>query len=141
MEKTRQKLQKARGPITYANLSAQKIKIKKDKHFRKRGGTTKIITVSCKACGNLLFVYQKDGPGWLKRCYLNRILFPEEYASLQKNKLLKIPKDLGNLKCSCGSLIGTPIQHKDSRLAFKLVRKSFKRKTPKKLNYSLSRLS
>ena len=45
--------------------------MKRDKYFKERGGTAKIIDVCCLSCGNILFVYQKDGPGWLKRCYLN----------------------------------------------------------------------
>jgi hypothetical protein len=129
------KIEEFEKTINNANLSAQDlIKIKQDKYFRKRGGTTKVIIVSCSKCNSLIFVYQKDGPGWLKRCYLNRILFPEKYSSLQKNKALRNPKNLKNLVCTCNSLIGTPLQHKDGRLAFSLVRKSFKRKTPKKLN-------
>lgn len=101
--------------------------IKKDKFLRKRGGTTKIIKVSCKKCGELLFVYQKDGSGWLKKCYLNRIIKPKKYQMLQHNKKLKEPKYLKNLVCVCGQLIGYPMRHKDGRLAFLLVRRTFKR--------------
>ena len=60
--------------------------MKKDKYFRERGGTAKIINVSCASCEKLIFVYQKDGPGWLKRCYFNRIIEPKEYAQMQKDK-------------------------------------------------------
>tara|TARA_Y100000310_G_scaffold345413_1_gene464691 strand:+ start:2019 stop:2345 length:327 start_codon:yes stop_codon:yes gene_type:complete len=101
--------------------------MKKDKYLRKRGGTAKIINVSCMKCGKLLFIYQKDGPGWLKRCYLNRILSPEKYEKIQHDKKIKTPKDLKNLKCTCGSTIGSPIKHKDNRLAFHLIRGKFKR--------------
>ena len=98
----------------------------KDKHLRKRGGTAKLINVSCMKCGKLLFVYQKDGPGWLKRGYLNRILSPEKYSSLHKNRNITKPSDLSNLICGCGKVIGSPIQHKDGRLAFHLIRGNFK---------------
>lgn len=101
--------------------------MKKDKYFRERGGSAKIINVSCEECGKLIFVYQKDGPGWLKRCYLNRIIEPKEYAEMQKNKDIKDVSDFSNLICSCGNVIGSPMKHKDGRLAFHLIRGKFKR--------------
>ena len=91
------------------------MKIKKDKYLRKRGGTAKIIKVSCAKCGSQIFIYQKDGPGWLKRCYLNRIIFP-------KNDNYKEV-----LTCKCGETIGSLIKHKDGRLAYNLNRGRFKR--------------
>ncbi|MDO8508641.1 MAG: hypothetical protein Q7S27_03065 [Nanoarchaeota archaeon] len=102
------------------------MKIKKDKFFRERGSSAKIIKVQCIKCGDMLLTYQKDGPGWLKRCYLNRIISPENYHDLQFNKTLK-EKDLGNLVCACGKVIGSPMKHKDGRLAFHLIRGNFKR--------------
>jgi len=106
--------------------------MKKDKYLRARGGTAKIIDVSCARCGAYLFTYQKDGPGWLKRCYLNRILGPEKWEGLQYSSTTT--KDLKNIVCSCGQLIGTPILYnKDSRLAFHLERGNFKRKNNKKV--------
>ncbi len=109
--------------------------MKKDKYFLARGGTAKIINVNCAKCGKLIFVYQKDGPGWLKRCYLNRIISPEKYSSLQKDKRIRTTSDLKNLACECGEIIGNPIQHTfrsdnvtpDGRLAFHLIRGKFKR--------------
>jgi len=93
------------------------MKIKKDKYFRKRGGIAKIIKVSCMNCGRLLFLYQKDGPGWLKRCYLNRIIYQEGDKE----------KELKNLICECGNLVGSPMKYKDGRTAFALIRGKFKR--------------
>lgn len=104
-----------------------KLKLKKDRYFRERGKSAKMIRVSCFVCGNFLLLYQKDGPGWLKRLYLNRIYAPEEYACLQRNLRIKTPRDLQPLYCSCGALIGSPMVHKDGRLAFHLVRGAFKR--------------
>lgn len=108
------------------------MKIKKDKYLRKRGGTAKIITVACIKCKSILLTYQKDGPGWLKRCYLNRIIIPETYRKLLSKKKIDIEEKLGNLMCKCGNIIGSPIKYKDSRLAFHLRRGSFKRATYKK---------
>lgn len=108
----------------------------KDKFFRKKGGTAKIINVSCANCGNQVLVYQKDGSGWLKRCYLNRILSPEKYILLQKNKKINKPSDLQNLLCKCGKIIGSPMQYKDGRLAFHLIRGNFKRSNNKSKEFA-----
>lgn len=102
------------------------MKIKKDRYFRERGGTAKIISVLCAKCNSLIFTYQKDGPGWLKRGYFNRIISPEKYAQLQYSTK-KEPKDFGNLICECGEIIGSPTKYKDGRLAFHLIRGNFKR--------------
>ncbi len=100
-----------------------------DGHRLARGGTAKLVDVACGACGARVLVYQKDGPGWLKRCYLDRILDPPEYETLQRRKGIRGPEDLPNLVClSCGVLIGTPVRHKDGRLAYRLIRGSFIRK-------------
>lgn len=45
-----------------------------DVYCQNRGGWSRFLVISCKACGTFLFHYQKDGPGPLKRCYLDRIL-------------------------------------------------------------------
>lgn len=104
------------------------MKIKKDKYLATRGGTAKIINVSCADCGKNLFIYQKDGPGWLKRCYLNRILGPSNNFNFDN-----LPS-MSNLICSCGKIIGTPMKYKDGRLAFKLFKGKFKRTLNKKYN-------
>lgn len=85
--------------------------IKIDKHFKKRGSYARIIKVKCAKCGKVLFNYQKDGPGWLKRCYFNRILGKSAF-----------PKEL-----KCHGIIGFAQKHKDGRLAYHLTRGKFKR--------------
>ena len=92
------------------------MKIKRDKYLKKRGGTAKIINVLCAKCGKLILVYQKDGPGWLKRCYLNRII-GRKFENKNSERLL----------CKCGELIGLTVKHKDGRLAYRLIRSKFKR--------------
>lgn len=106
--------------------------MKTDKYLRKRGGTAQMIYVVCAKCGEKILYYQKDRFGWLKRCYLNRIFAPSNLEKLQHDKDIKTPNDLPNLTCSCGNLIGTPMMHKDKRLAFRLERGSFTRKKFKK---------
>jgi len=49
------------------------MKPKRDKYLKARGGKYKIYNIHCSECGALLFRYQKDGIGALKRCYLDRI--------------------------------------------------------------------
>ena len=116
-------------------MSAPKaIKLKHDSYLAERGGSAKLIDVICAKCSNKVLLYQKDGVGWLKRCYLKRILGPEEYAKLQ-NEGLSVDT-MPNLVCgNCKSLIGTPILHKDGRLAFALKRGSFIRKQNKTVKY------
>jgi len=101
--------------------------MKNDKYLKARGGTAHMINVCCVKCGNKILYYQKDGPGWLKRCCLNRIFGIEKWEKLQHDTSIRTPADMPNLVCDCGSLIGTPMMHKDGRLAFRLSRGLFKR--------------
>lgn len=102
--------------------------MKKDKFLRARGGTAQLIEISCASCNKEIIKYQKDGIGFLHRCYLNRIVGPEKYARLQHDKNIIEPRDIPKLVCTCGETIGYPMRHKDGRLAFRLDRGKFKRK-------------
>ena len=91
-----------------------RIKLIKDKYSRARGGKSKLAYVTCVKCGKKVLLYQKDGPGWLKRCYLNRIFWPEKYETLQHNKQIKTTGNTPKLLClSCRTVIGLPVRHKD----------------------------
>ncbi|VVB80172.1 Uncharacterised protein [uncultured archaeon] len=96
-------------------MTSKKIKIKRDKYFRARDSCTRILKIRCAKCNKILFLYQKDGRpgGWLKRCYLNRIISQKEI------------NPSANLKCC--KVIGIPYKYKDGRIALKLVRGNFKR--------------
>ena len=50
------------------------IKFKSDKFRKSRGGHSRWLLISCAKCKAALFPYQKDGPGILKRLYLDRII-------------------------------------------------------------------
>lgn len=100
--------------------------MKKDKYLRERGGSAEIYIIFCAKCGMEIIHYQKDGIGFLHRCYLNRIIGPEKFAKLQNDETIKESKDMPNLKCDCGEIIGCPMKHKDNRLAFRLKRGKFK---------------
>ena len=49
-------------------------KLKNDRYRKARGGHSRLLDVSCAKCNTHLFYYQKDGPGILKRTYLDRIV-------------------------------------------------------------------
>lgn len=91
-----------------------------------------MINVNCAVCKKRVLYYQKDGPGWLKRCYLNRIFGIDRWEEIQHDLSIKVPSDMPNLTCECGNLIGTPMTHKDGRLAFRMIRGSFIRRTSTK---------
>ena len=59
--------------------------LKNDIYRKARGGYARLLNISCRKCKQLLFVYQKDGPGNLRRLYLDRIL-PSLSLSLKNQK-------------------------------------------------------
>ena len=96
-----------------------RIKFKSDKYKKVRGGYSRLLDISCVRCGQHLCLYQKDGPGLLKRMYLDRIYESEKYSGLEKQPLKLIP----NLVCSgCGQVVGVPYVYElENRLAFRLI--------------------
>ena len=85
-----------------------KAELKNDKYRKARGGHSRFLDISCAKCNSHVFYYQKDGPGILKRTYLDRIIG------------LKIGKT--NLVClKCREVIGVPIIYKkENRPAIRL---------------------
>jgi len=49
-------------------------KFKNDRFQKNRGGTSRVLDVMCEHCGSHIAYYQKDGPGVLKRMYLDRFI-------------------------------------------------------------------
>lgn len=94
------------------------IAFKSDKYKKNRGGYSRLLDIQCGKCENHLFLYQKDGPGIIKRIYLDRIYESDKYSGLENQSLKSIPQ----LICpSCKILIGVPyIYEKENRLAFRL---------------------
>ena len=88
-----------------------------------------LLNISCADCGTHICLYQKDGPGILKRMYLDRIS-KSEYENQQNYSLT----DIAQLTCpQCKSHLGTPIIYKkESRLAYRLFVGSVSKKTNKK---------
>ena len=80
-----------------------------DKYRKSRGGYSRFLKIACQECGAVVCSYQKDGPGNLRRMYLDRIV--ESKVSLSGKKL----------SCSKGHLLGNKITYKkENRPAFRL---------------------
>ena len=94
-----------------------KISFKNDKYKKARGGYSRLLDVSCTKCGTHLCYYQKDGPGILKRMYLDRI-----YGLTLTKKNDKSLKQISDFTCPlCKRQIGvTMIHKKENRLAYRL---------------------
>ncbi len=99
-----------------------KYDIKRDKYKSARGGYSRIVNIHCRKCENVVAIYQKDGPGNLRRMYLDRIFEPTELKDLQYKEL----NDIKPFVCSkCGELLGIPyVYEKEKRKAYKLFQDS-----------------
>lgn len=79
-----------------------------DKYKKARGGYSRLLDITCEKCGNHVCYYQKDGPGILKRMYVDRML-----DTSKANKQLTCSK--------CGWLLGNKIVYeKENRPAYRL---------------------
>lgn len=89
--------------------------LKKDKYSKARGGNSEVLTITCTKCSTVVWLYQKDGPWTLVRCYKDRFLFPENLQELK------------NLICEkCGQLLwSNMIYLKELRPAFRLIRGNY----------------
>lgn len=79
-----------------------------------------MLKISCQKCGKEICLYQKDGPGNLRRMYIDRITNPK--ISLSKK----------DLTCPKGHLLGVKIIYeKEKRPAFRLFVDSVVKKITK----------
>lgn len=107
----------------------KRYRLKKDRFQRMKGGISRILAVCCGRCGTQVVVYQKDGIGRLKRCYLDRILDPPGLASLESNPRVTAPKFMPQLACTkCANILGVPTRHHSGRLAFHLLAGAFSKR-------------
>ncbi len=80
--------------------------LKNDKYKKNRGGCSRLLEISCAGCGEFLGFYQKDGPGILKRMYLDRIYKSKNYSDLAAEPFNLLPQ----LVCKkCERLLGVPM--------------------------------
>ena len=91
---------------------------KNDNYSKVRGGYSRLIDVSCRKCGTYILTYQKDGPGNLRRMYLDRIVFPKKHQMFAEKKL----DNIASLKCKeCKELLAYPyIYKKENRISYKV---------------------
>lgn len=83
---------------------------KNDRYKRIRGGYSRLLQISCQKYNSLICLYQKDGPGNLRRMYLNRISNPKVPIATPKN-----------FTCPRGHILGVKIIYeKEKRSAFRL---------------------
>jgi ribosomal protein S27E len=95
--------------------------LKKDDYRKARGGYSRFLQLGCVECGEDLLTYQKDGPGPLKRLYVDRILLRQG---------IKEPEPTAGcpLSCTgCGAVVGVfGIYEKENRFAYRLFAHSVK---------------
>lgn len=88
----------------------------KDTYTQTRGGRSQFLHIYCSHCNAYILLYQKDGPGPLKRLYIDRIRAPKELAHLIEQS------PLPPLTCQkCKRLIGVPLLYEpEQRKAYTL---------------------
>lgn len=90
---------------------------KNDKYKKSRGGLSRLLNISCQKCGEDICSYQKDGPGNLRRMYIDRMINPK--VSISKK----------DLSCTSNHLLGVKIIYeKENRPAFRLLAESVTKK-------------
>lgn len=94
----------------------RELRLKNDRYRKTRGGHARLLELFCAHCGHRLCYYQKDGPGILKRLYVDRM---SGFSGSTKRLSCK----------NCNEFLGVlSIYKKESRLAYKLFVGSIKRK-------------
>ena len=97
-----------------------KLAFKSDRFKKNRGGYSRWLSLSCEKCKTQLMIYQKDGPGIIKRLYLDRIVAPGNLAG--KNLICK----------RCKTVLGIQIVYqKENRPAYRLFAGAIEKKIVK----------
>lgn len=112
-------LKSAMGSRT--NNMSTKFSFKSDKFKKNRGGYSRWLSLSCEKCKAQLMIYQKDGPGILKRLYLDRIVVPNNLKMKEK------------LECKkCKTVLGIyTIYQKEKRATYRLFAGAIEKKIVK----------
>jgi len=103
------------------NKRMKKSPFASDKFRKSRGGYSRLLLLSCEKCKTPLMMYQKDGPGILKRLYVYRIKTPENFKNKKK------------LECkNCKTLLGVfVVYQKENRPAYRLFSGAIEKKVVK----------
>jgi hypothetical protein len=70
------------------------MKLINDKFRKSRGGYSRLLEIRCSACKEYFFNYQKDGPGIIKRMYIDRIYGIVEGSILRCKRCNKLIESL-----------------------------------------------
>lgn len=105
----------------------KQFKIKKDRYRIARGGYSRFLNIFCQNCSSHILLYQKDGPGPLKRLYLDRIVAPDKLVNLHTGKAVP------NLICgNCKQTIAIPgTYRKENRAVYLPLAYSITKKVTK----------
>lgn len=104
-------------------------RIRRDRFYRARGGTSQVLHISCSRCENYIFHYQKDGQGNLYRFYLDRAVD----LNAPDSRSFNISSDSGHLVCSnCKCLIGLRTVYAPENRSAWTIRQGSIRKQPVK---------
>ena len=92
--------------------------LKSDQYRKARGGYSRFLDIRCEHCGTKVLVYQKDGPGELRRLYMDRIVAPDKLINLKDKKT----ENILDLMCTkCKRVLGIAyIYQKEKRKAYRL---------------------
>lgn len=91
-----------------------------DKYKKVRGGYSRFLDICCQKCSEHICYYQKDGPGNLRRMYLDRIV--DAKVSISRK----------DFSCTNNHLLGVKIIYeKEKRPAFRLFVDSVTKKIVK----------
>ena len=83
------------------------------------------LDIDCGNCGTFILRYKKEGSGQLIRLYLDKVLQPKSLVALKSSGR---KSNLPVLTCpKCGNSIGHPMEHEGNRLAWRMIKGSFKK--------------
>jgi ribosomal protein S27E len=106
-------------------MGRKKFNLKSDKFRKAKGGRSRILELHCARCGAHLMLYQKDGLGRLKRCYLDRI------QSQPPDTQYHVDPSTRRVSCvRCKTLLGILIEHTSGRAAYRLVPGAINKRIP-----------
>lgn len=92
-------------------------RLKNDRYRRTRGGYSRMLKITCTKCNSPICTYQKDGPGNLRRMYIDRM------------QDLAVPTKAKTLTCANAHILGVKtVFEKENRPAFRLFVDSISKK-------------
>ncbi len=93
------------------------LSLKRDQFKDNRGIWSRFYDIHCRKCSGFVTIYQKDGPGELRRMYFDRII-SINYEDINHSNY----KEAKNFICPhCSEVLGVPyIYQKENRLAMRL---------------------